>query len=171
MTTALSFQILPILAPYLRSEVKKDQSILKGIVQWIFLSTYVVPLVSRNTLLFTRTKMKQDFPRYRQKSAPTPKNTFLRFYSSLRKHPLAASPSDVTTLASMRKSGKGSGVVSPNGAKVNTNCDVTGGKIMFPACCFPSYCDFLDELFFSKQPKFVHVFANILGNIGPFLFR
>ena len=24
---------------------------------------------------------------------------------------------------------------------------------------------------FSKQPKFVHVFANILGNIGPILFR
>ena len=123
----------------------------KGIVQWIFLSAYVVVLLSKNTLLFTRSKTKQYIPRYRQKSAPTLENTFLRFYSSLRKHPLAASPSDVTTLASMRKSGKGSGVVSPNGAKVNTNCDVTGGKIMIPACCFPSYCDFLDEPFFQNS--------------------
>ena len=123
----------------------------KGIVQWIFLSTYVVALVSRSTLLFTGTKTKQYLPRYRQKSAPSPKNTFSRFCSSLRKHPLAASPSDVTTLASIRKSGSGNGRESPCGTKMNTNCDVTGGKIMIPACCFPSCCDFLDEPFFQNS--------------------
>ena len=81
----------------------------------------------------------------------SPKNTFSRFYSSLRKHPLAASPSDVTTLASIRKSGRGNGRESPCGTKMNTNCDVTGGTIMIPACCFLSCCDFLDEPFFQNS--------------------
>ena len=36
---------------------------LKGVVQWIFLSTYGVALVSRNTLLFYRNKNGPIFPK------------------------------------------------------------------------------------------------------------
>ena len=75
---------------------------LKGVVRWIFLSTYVVVLILGYTLLFTGTKTDQYFLRYLQKHArilAVLKKQFIQeitvtWKATCRKHYL--SPSDIT---------------------------------------------------------------------------
>ena len=96
-------QILPFVVNFVTEVLLKCTS-LKGVVLWIFLSTYVAVLISGYTLLFIETKTDQYFLRYLQKHArilAVLKKQFIQeitvtWKATCRKHYL--SPSDITGL-------------------------------------------------------------------------
>ena len=114
-------------------KIEATVNIVKGIVQWIFLSVYVVVLISGYTLLFIGTKTDQYFLRYLQKHArilAVLKKRFIQeitvaWKATCRNHYL--SPSDITICVHFGTTGTFPPIPTSTFPYRGQSSDVTGG--------------------------------------------